>query len=84
MENGPIFEWSPGNIILDKQEDEEYFDNLINDLQHQHNDDEDRGYVQEDYDADDDRLGSWDAEYVSMEKEESVIVTYDDISEGGI
>ena len=58
MENGTIFEWSQGNIILDKQEDKEVFDNLINDLQNHHNDYGDRGYVQEDYDADDDRLGS--------------------------
>ena len=41
MENRPIFERSPGNIVLDKQEDEEYFDNLINDLRHHHNDDDD-------------------------------------------
>ena len=40
MENRPIFNWSPGNIILDEQEGEEFFDNLINDLQHHHNDDD--------------------------------------------
>ena len=32
MENRPIFEWSPGNIILENQEDDEFFDNMINDL----------------------------------------------------
>ena len=48
MENGPIFEWSPGNIILDDQDYEEYFHNLINDLQHHHNDDEDSNCVPED------------------------------------
>ena len=41
MENWPIFERSPGNIVLDEKEDEEDFDNLINDLQHHHNDDDD-------------------------------------------
>ena len=52
MENGPIFEWSPGNIILDKQEDKEYFDNLINDLQNHHNDDNGSDYVPDNYDGD--------------------------------
>ena len=57
MENGPIFEWSLGNIVLDEQEDEEYFENLINDLQNHHNDDEGRDYVPDNYDGDDDSLG---------------------------
>ena len=57
MENGPIFEWSLGNIVLDEQEDEEYFENLINDLQNHHNDDKGRDYVPDNYDGDDDSLG---------------------------
>ena len=61
MENGPIFKWSLGNIILDKQEEEEDFENLINDIQHHHNDDENSNYVTDDYDGDDNSLGSWEA-----------------------
>ena len=45
MENGPIFELSQGNIILDDKEDEEDFENMINDLQHHHNDDNNSNYV---------------------------------------
>ena len=56
MVNRPIFEWSPGNIILNKKEDKEFFDNLINDLQHHHNDDDERNYVTYDYDGYDDSL----------------------------
>ena len=41
MGNGPIFEWIPGNIILDHQEEKEFIDDLINDIQYQHNDDND-------------------------------------------
>ena len=69
MENMPIFEWSPGNTILDEQEDEEDFDNLINDLQHYHNDEDNIDYVPDDSDGDDDSLGSWEAEYSTMDKE---------------
>ena len=36
MKNGPIFEWIPGNIIMDKQDDEEYFNKLPNDMQYHH------------------------------------------------
>ena len=32
MKNGPIFELIPGNIIMDKQDDKEYFNYLLNDL----------------------------------------------------
>ena len=32
MENGPIFEWIPGNTVLDGQEYGGDFYNLINDL----------------------------------------------------
>ena len=58
MENGPIFEWSPGNIILDEQEDEEYFENLINDIHHHHNDDDSSDYVPDNSDGYDNSLGS--------------------------
>ena len=53
MENGQIFEWIPGNIILDKKDDKEVFDNLINDLQHHQNDDDNRNYVPDNSDGDD-------------------------------
>ena len=61
MENGPVFERSLGNIILDKKEDKEVFDNLMNDLHHHHNDDNDRKYVSENSDEDDNIIGSWEA-----------------------
>ena len=83
MENGPIFEWSPGNIILVEQEGEEDFDNLVNDLQHHHNDDENSNYVPDDYHGDDDSLGSWEAKYTAMDEEEGMKVTDNDISEEG-
>ena len=83
MKNGPIFEWTPGNIIFYEQEDEEDYGNLIKDLQHQHNYGEKRYYVPDDYDEHDNRPGSWEAEYVAMDEEEGMIVTDDDISEGG-
>ena len=57
MENEPIFEWSLGNNILDKQEDGEDFDNMINDLQQHHNDDEDSDYIPDNYDGYDNSLG---------------------------
>ena len=59
IKNGPILYWIPGNIILDEQEDEEDFDNLINDLQYHHNDDDGSNYIPYDSDEDDDSLGSW-------------------------
>ena len=40
-----------------EQEDEEYFDNLINDLQYQHNDDNSSDFVPDYFDEDDDSLG---------------------------
>ena len=83
MENGPIFEWVPGNIVLDEQQDEEDFDNLINNLQHHHNDEYDIYYVPENADEYDDSLGSQEAEYVAMDKGEGMIVKDDNISEGG-
>ena len=83
MKYGPIFEWIPGNIILDKQVEKEYFYNLINDLQHHHNDDNGRNYVPESSDEDENILATWEAEYVAMDKKESMIVIYDDIYEEG-
>ena len=83
MENRPIFEWIPWKFLLEEQKDEEYFDNLINDLQHHHNDEDNSDYVSDDYDGDDDSLGSWEAKYAAMDEEEGMIVTYDDISEYG-
>ena len=83
MENRPIFEWSPGNIILENQEDEDFFDNLINDLHHHSNDEENRDYVSEDSDGDVNSLGSWKSEAAAMDKEEGMIVTYDDIDKEG-
>ena len=42
---------------MENQEDEEDFDNLINDLQHHHNDDNGSKYVPDDSDGDDNILG---------------------------
>ena len=55
--NGPILKWSPGNIILDEQDNKEYFEKLIHDLNHQLNDENGRNYVPDDYDEDDGSLG---------------------------
>ena len=68
MKNGPIFKWILGNIILDDQEEEEYFEDLIHDLQHHHNGDNDSDYLPDDYDEDDDSLGYCKSEYVSVEE----------------
>ena len=73
----------PRNIVLDEKEDWKYFDNLINDLQHHHNDDDNSNYVPYDYDGDDNSLGSWESEYAAMDEEEGMIVTYDNIDEEG-
>ena len=83
MDNGPIFEQSPGNIILDEQEGEEHFYKLINDLKHHNNDEDKINYVPDNSDGDCDSLGSWEAEYTAMDKEEGVIVTNDDIPKEG-
>ena len=56
MENMPIFEWIPGNIILENHENKEFFDNLINDLQNHHNDYNDSNYVSDDSDEDSNSL----------------------------
>ena len=82
MENGPIFEQIPGNIILDDQENEKYFYNPINDLHHHHNDDNNSEYVPYNSDGDGDILGSWEAEYVAMDEKEGMIITHDDIEKG--
>ena len=68
MGNGPIFEWSPGNIILEDQEDKEVFDNMVNYLQHHHNNDNDSNYVTDGSGGDYDRLGSREAEYTAMDE----------------
>ena len=83
MENEPIFEWSPWNIVLDEQEYKEDFNNLINDLHHHHNYDNYSNYLPHHYDGDYYRLGSWKAEYAAMDEEGVMIVTYDDISDKG-
>ena len=46
---------------MDEQEDEEDFDNLINDLQNHHNYENSRDYVPDNYDEDDNILGSWES-----------------------
>ena len=78
-----IFEWIPGNIILDEQEGKEDFDNLINDLQHHHNDEDDSKYVPANSDEDKNSLGSWESEYAAMDEKEGMIFTNDNISEEG-
>ena len=70
---------------MDEQEDKENFDNLINDLQHHHNDNNDSVYALDDSDWDDNSLGSLESEYSVLDEEEGILVTYDDIvKEGGI
>ena len=54
------------------------FYNLINDLLHHHNDDDNIDYVPGDYDGDDSGIGSWEAEYSAMDEEEGMIVKDDD------
>ena len=66
---------------MDKQEYEEFFDKLINYLHHHHNYDNGSDYVPENSDGDVNILGSWEAKYAAMDKEEVIIVTYDNISE---
>ena len=83
MENGPIFEWIQGNIVLDEHVDEAFFDKMINDLQHHHNDDEDSDYVPDDSDEYENIIGSWEAEYAAIDEEEVIIVTDDAIDEEG-
>ena len=75
MENRPIFEWIPWKFLLEEQKDEEYFDNLINDLQHHHNDYNDSDCVPDGSCGDDNSLGSWEAEYSAMDEEEGIIFT---------
>ena len=65
MENGKCFKCRPGKIVLENQEDEEDFDNLINDLQHHHNDDN-SDYIPDNYYGYDDILGSWEAQYATV------------------
>ena len=65
---------------MDDQEDEEYVDNLIHDIQHHHNYDDNSDYVPDDSDEDDNILWSWESECIAMDEEEVIIVTYDDIS----
>ena len=84
MKNGPIFEWSTGNIILDYQENKKYFDRMINDLQHHHNADDNSNCVPDNSDGDDNSLGSWEEEYSSMDKEEGTIVAANYIARGEI
>ena len=83
MKNGSIFEWSPVNIILDKQEDEEVFDNLINYLKNHHNCDYGSEYVPDNSDGDENSLGSREEEYATMDQEEIMIIRDDDVYEEG-
>ena len=45
MKNGPIFEWTLGNIIIYEKYHEEFFNYLLYDLQYHHNNDDGSGYV---------------------------------------
>ena len=69
MKNGPIFEWIPGNIIMDKQDDEEYFNKLPNDMQYHHKENDNIDYVPEESDDYEDSIGSWEAKYSTMDEE---------------
>ena len=60
------------------------FDNLINDLQHHHNDDYNSDYVPDNYNDNDYSPGTRESEYVAKEKEEGMIFTDDDIAEVGV
>ena len=68
---------------MDEQEDEEDFDEMIHDIQHHHIDDVNSYYAPDDFDEDDNSLGLCESEYVAMDKEECMIVTYDYNAEGG-
>ena len=68
---------------MDDHEEKEYFENLINDLKHHHNDDNDSDNVPDNSDGDDDILGSWEQKYATMDEEKVMIVTYDNIYEEG-
>ena len=57
MKNGPISEWSPRKIIMDKQGDERDFNNLLNDLKCRHKDDDNSVYVLDASDDDEDSIG---------------------------
>ena len=60
-----------------------FFDKMINDLQHHHNDDEDSDYVPDDSDEYENIIGSREAEYDAIDEEEVIIVTDDTIDEEG-
>ena len=57
MKNGPIFEWIPGNITMDKQYDKEDFNDLLNNLQCRHDNDDNSDYVPGDSNYDKDSIG---------------------------
>ena len=46
---------------MDRQDDEEYFNNLLNDLQYGPRDNEDSNYVLDEFDDDEDSIGLWEA-----------------------
>ena len=56
---------------------------MVYDLQYHHNDDNDSNCDPNDYDEDEKRIVSWEAEYVTMEEEESMKVTDDYILKDG-
>ena len=64
---------------MDRQDDEEYFNNLLNDLQYGPRDNEDSNYVLDEFDDDEDSIGLWEAWYPVMDEEVGMIVTCDDI-----
>ena len=66
---------------MDNHDDEEDFNDLLNDLQYRHNNDVDRDYVLGKPDNDEGIIGSREAEYSAMDKEEGMVVTDDKIVE---
>ena len=68
---------------MDKKEDKEDFDNLINDPQHHHNDGNDSDYVPDNYDGDEDILGSREAEYAAMDEKGGMMFIDENISKEG-
>ena len=66
---------------MDNHDDEEDSNNLSNDLQYRHKNDVESDYVPGKYDNDEGIIGSWEAEYAAIDKEEGMVVTNDEIVE---
>ena len=74
-EKYPIFEWIPGTIITDKQEDQEDFNDLLNYQKYCQTNDNGSDYVPYKYDNEENIIGSQEAKYPAMDEEEGMIAT---------